>query len=243
MTGRVLNFSEFQDKYSTEGQQDAAAALSDFSAASDNFQTGFDDATYDSPQLGPKRPISGGSEMTPAQPGEMGSPSFNPFSSGMEAPTEDEYSDEEGDETSTNPSFGQYSTSDSGDPEAGDEDDTEEDDDTDEDDTDEDEEKKEKEDTSESRFWNRRSSSVILESFDSFSGDDYSWQPHESFGNIVDSSYPTGGEESGNWIKCKSCGDTMDIPAGHDPFAEENVDDPSHWWQGQEVGMQCGCNM
>ena len=35
----------------------------------------------------------------------------------------------------------------------------------------------------------------------------------------------------------------MDIPAGHDPFAEENIDDPDHWWQGHEFGMQCGCNM
>lgn len=242
MTGRVLNFSEFQEKYSTDAQQDSAAAYSDLSTASDNFQTAFDDTSYDSPQLGPKRPVSGMGEMTPAQPGDMGAPAFNPNASGMEAPEDVEDADAS---TETNPTFGNYDPASSGDPEEGDDDEDDDDEEEEEDDNeDEDEEEDKKENTNESRFWNKRRSSVILESFDSFTEED----PYASidvagidpYAEELEDPYA---EESGNWVKCRSCGDTKEIPAGHDPFHPSNVDDPNEWWQGAEFGMQCGCNM
>jgi hypothetical protein len=250
MTGRVLNFSEFQDKYSSETQQDSAAAYSDFSTASDNFQTAFDDASYDGPQLGPKRPVSGGSEMTPAQPGESGAPAFNATSSGMEAPEYTE-GDDEGDldpESAgdvTNPTFGNYSPGSSGNPEE-DDDDEEGDDEGEEDDdeTDDDDEEDTKE-KNESRFWNRRRSSMVLESFDSFtmSEDPLSFLEEDPMSAGSYSSQESSYSDPENWVKCQSCGATKEIEAGHDPFAEENIDDPSEWWQGEEFGMQCGCNM
>ena len=263
MAGRVLNFNEFQEKYSAEAQQDSAAAYSDLSTASDNFQTAFDDTSYDSPQLGPKRPISGEGGMTPPQPGDMGAPSFNPTASGMEAPEAPE--DAEDEDTAINPTFGNYDPASSGNPEDEDEDDTDEDDDdTDEDDDDTDEDDKDDEDenkekANESRFWNKKRSSVILESFDSFTEEDpfaslasaadtYSQMSEDPYSQMSEDPYSQMSEdpyseESGNWVKCQSCGDTKEVPAGHDPFHSSNVDDPNEWWQGAQFGMQCGCNM
>ena len=249
MAVRVLNFNEFQEKYSAEAQQDSAAAYSDLSTASDNFQTAFDDTSYDSPQLGPKRPISGEGGMTPPQPGDMGAPSFNPTASGMEAPEDAEGAeapeDAEGEDTAINPTFGNYDPASSGNPE----DDDEDEDDTDEDDDDDEDKNKEK--ANESRFWNKKRSSVILESFDSFTEEDpfaslasaadtYSQMSEDPYSQMSEDPYS---EESGNWVKCQSCGDTKEVHAGHDPFHSSNVDDPNEWWQGAEFGMQCGCNM
>jgi hypothetical protein len=258
MTGRVLNFFEFQEKYSTDAQQDSAASYSEFSTASDNFQTAFDDASYEGPQLGPKRPVSGGSEMTPAQPGESGAPAFNSTSSGIEAPeytegSEDGGLDPEANGDVSNPTFGNYSPDSSGNPEEDDEaeDDSEDDEDDSEDDEDDSEDDKDTKEKNESRFWNRRRSSMILESFDSFTMSEdplsfleedpmsaSSYSPEEQYSS-EESSY----SEPENWVKCKSCGSTKSIEAGHDPFAEENIENPSEWWQGQQFGMQCGCNM
>ena len=78
MPGRVLNFSEFSSKYSTDQKQDAAASFDTFSNSADNFKEGFDKETYGKPEAGPNRPIATGSEQTPAQPGEEGAPKFNP---------------------------------------------------------------------------------------------------------------------------------------------------------------------
>jgi hypothetical protein len=78
MPGRVLNFSEFSSKYSKDQQQDAAASFDTFSTSADNFKEGFDKETYGKPEAGPNRPLSTGSENTPAQPGEKGAPKFNP---------------------------------------------------------------------------------------------------------------------------------------------------------------------
>jgi hypothetical protein len=60
---RVLNFSEFYDKYSN----DSEPTINDFQTASDNFSDAFDKESYDTNQLGPNRPVSGGDESTPAE--------------------------------------------------------------------------------------------------------------------------------------------------------------------------------
>lgn len=248
MTGRVLNFSEFQDKYSTDAQQDSAASYSEFSTASDNFQTAFDDASYEGPQLGPKRPVSGGSEMTPAQPGETGAPAFSSDSSGMEAPDYTGEEDTESENEITNPTFGNYSPDSSGNPEDDEDDDDEADDDDESDEDDNDESDEDAKEKNESRFWNKSRSSMILESFESFT---MSEDPLNLMANTaeLDSYSPEGyGDQSStdepeNWVRCQSCGATQGIEAGHDPFAEENIDNPNEWWQGYEAGMQCGCNM
>lgn len=84
MSGRVLNFSEFSDKYN-----DAASELGvdDMSAAASNFEDGFDETTYDQPEIKPNRPVAGNYEMTPDTPG---ADSFSSFTANdMDAP-EDE---------------------------------------------------------------------------------------------------------------------------------------------------------
>lgn len=86
MPGRVLNFSEFFGKYSSEGG-DSNQNLDTFTQSSSNFEEGFDDSTYNQNQLGPNRPVSRGDEMTPAQPGEKGIAAFNAaIDSSMDAP-------------------------------------------------------------------------------------------------------------------------------------------------------------
>jgi hypothetical protein len=93
MSGRVLNFFEFSDKYST-GNSDPLG-VDNISNAAANFEEGFDDSTYEQPDLGPKRPVSGGYEATPAVPGEVGAPAFSPGAKpGMEAPEEEEQDEE-----------------------------------------------------------------------------------------------------------------------------------------------------
>jgi hypothetical protein len=67
MSNRVLNFSEFNTKYSSETSTPANA--SDMANAAANFEEGFDDSTYDQPQIGPNRPVSGNYDITPASSG------------------------------------------------------------------------------------------------------------------------------------------------------------------------------
>lgn len=93
MPGRVLNFSEFFGKYSSETADEKN--LDSFTQSSANFEEGFDDATYDQNQLGPNRPVSSGMESTPAQPGETGAPAFNSqMDASMNAPEEQEIPEE-----------------------------------------------------------------------------------------------------------------------------------------------------
>jgi hypothetical protein len=75
MPGRVLNFSEFFGKYSSEPSGEKN--LDNFTQSSSNFEEGFDDSTYDQNQLGPNRPVSSEIEVTPVKPGETGSPKFS----------------------------------------------------------------------------------------------------------------------------------------------------------------------
>lgn len=87
MSGRVLNFSEFFDKYSKDGGQ--AKTLDDFTTSASNFEEGFDKDTYDQNPIGPNRPVSGELGATPPQPDEMGAPDFsNEPGDEMNAPKE-----------------------------------------------------------------------------------------------------------------------------------------------------------
>jgi hypothetical protein len=94
MPGRVLNFLEFSDKYSNGSTE--PASVDDIKNASANFEEGFDQETYDQPQIGPNRPVAGNYEATPATPGEEGSPAFSANNTkDMNAPQEAEESPEE----------------------------------------------------------------------------------------------------------------------------------------------------
>ena len=75
MQGRVLNFLEFSDKYSSGSNE--PATVDDIANASSNFEEGFDETTYNQPEIKANRPISGEYEMTPAMPGSEGAPSFS----------------------------------------------------------------------------------------------------------------------------------------------------------------------
>jgi hypothetical protein len=269
MADRVLNFSEFQNKYSEESEQDSAVALSNFSTAADSFSAGFDDSTYDEAQLGPKRPISS-AEKTPVQPGEAGAPKFNSSAtSGTEFP--DEAEDEEGEEeTDVNPTYGAYDYEDGGNPEDDEEEDEdkendeeEEDEDKENDEEEDDEEEEDEEDdeeTNESRLWNR--SKGLVESFDTFSN--RGGQPREyddiskefeliDFSDSDDEDYDADywqddedvviPHDDDCYVYCKSCGSKKMLEPGDKPYGTMNQMDPDSWWQGTELGMQCGCNM
>ena len=268
MADRVLNFSEFQNKYSEESEQDSAVALSNFSTAADSFSAGFDDSTYDEAQLGPKRPINP-AEKTPAQPGEEGAPKFNSnATSGTEFPDEAE----EDDEADVNPTYGAYDYEDGGNPE---EEEDEEEESEDEDDEEDDEDNEEEDDeTNESKLWSR--SNGLVESFDTFSNrggqpreyDDISREielidfsdPDDEEGDYDadywqdDEDVPMPHDDEGIplsmrshdddcYAYCKSCGSKKMLEPGDKPYGTMNQMDPDSWWQGTELGMQCGCNM
>ena len=94
MPGRVLNFLEFSDKYSNTSNE--PTNIDDLTNAAANFEEGFDDETYDQPQIGPNRPVAGNYEATPAKPGEEGSPAFSADNTtDMNAPEEEEHEAEE----------------------------------------------------------------------------------------------------------------------------------------------------
>jgi type IV secretory pathway VirB10-like protein len=94
MPGRVLNFLEFSDKYSNGSTE--PASVDDIKSAAANFEEGFDQETYDQPQIGPNRPVAGNYEATPATPGEEGAPAFSADNTAdMNAPQENEESPEE----------------------------------------------------------------------------------------------------------------------------------------------------
>ena len=94
MPGRVLNFLEFSDKYSNASSE--PTSIDDLTNAAANFEEGFDDTTYDQPQIGPNRPVAGNYEATPAKPGEEGSPAFSANNTDtMNAPQENEEPEEE----------------------------------------------------------------------------------------------------------------------------------------------------
>lgn len=252
MADRVLNFSEFQTKYSQESEQDSAAALDNFSAAADNFSTGFDDSTYDEAPLGPKRPIASG-EMTPVQPGDDGAPKFDSnATSGMEFP-DDEESDEniEGEEGEVNPTYGAYDYEDGGNPEDEEGSENEEEEDENEEEEDEDE----NEEANESKSWYRNRG--LVESFDTFSTRGGQPKEYDRISDEIelidfsDSNDERGDYDSDHWqdddddcyTYCKSCGSKKMLEPGDKPYGTMNQMDPDSWWQGTELGMQCGCNM
>ena len=90
MPGRVLTFFEFSDKYSNG--EATEKDLQDVTSAASNFSDGFDDSTYDQPELKPNRPVNGGYETTPTSP-----TGFNPEQSDQMDIPEGEETDEDDD--------------------------------------------------------------------------------------------------------------------------------------------------
>jgi hypothetical protein len=89
MPGRVLNFFEFSDKYSSS--EATEKDLQDVTSAASNFSDGFDDSTYDQPEIKPNRPVNGSYETTPNSPA-----GFNPeHSEEMNAPEGEDEKEEE----------------------------------------------------------------------------------------------------------------------------------------------------
>jgi hypothetical protein len=227
---RVLNFTEFAGKYNQQSEQDAAASYSEFSKASDNFQDGFDEDTYEEGQAGPNRPIASGEETTPLSPDSMPTPT-----QGMEAPHDESEEEEEADD-----SVGIDDLDDDeyegGNPE---EDEDEE----------EDEEDDEEDDANESvKFKKNR---VILESFDEFEARgpiDFQSRGYDDVLDTIELEFDDNGQEhedSDNeecFVTCKSCGSKKGVNAGEYPMGAENEANPDSWWQGVKMGMMCeGC--
>jgi len=244
MADRVLNFSEFQSKYSEETEQDAAAAYSDMSTAADNFSDGFDEDTYEENPIGPKRPVASG-EDTPVQPGEAGAPAFDPnATSGTEFPDEEEVVDDS-EETEVNPVYGEYDEDGGGNPEEEEDEDIDEDEE-DEEDEDEEDEEDEDEESNESFSWGKR----VVESFHEFSTSNRHGGEYDTISDEIelidfdDSDYEDDHQHDDEcFVKCKACGQTKVIEPGDKPYGVMNQMDPDSWWQGMELGMQCGCNM
>ena len=88
MSGRVLNFTEFSDKYSNSSNE--PISIDDLTNASSNFEEGFDDETYDQPEIKPNRPVAGNYEITPSAPGDADAPAFSAENTeDMNAPQEE----------------------------------------------------------------------------------------------------------------------------------------------------------
>ena len=66
--------------------------MQDVTSAASNFSDGFDDSTYDQPELKPNRPVNGGYETTPNSP-----TGFNPEQSDQMDIPEGEETDEDDD--------------------------------------------------------------------------------------------------------------------------------------------------
>lgn len=241
---RVLNFGEFAGKYSSDSEQDNASSLSDFEGASDNFQDGFDETSYeDGKEIKPNRPLSQGSELTPDGP-DNGIPTDV---EGMESPAEEEETGEEFEEET-----GEEFEEEEGDEDEDEdfEDEEEEDDDfydddggnPEEEEEDEEDEDEEDDDANESLIVSRHfiQSESILESFESFT--QKKSNPYSDVLNKIELDIDDEDDTPGGFVICKSCGNQQEIPRGHNPMDDANIEDPNHWWQGRGEGMQCGCN-
>jgi len=273
---RVLNHSEFAAKYNQQSEQDIAASYSEFAKASDNFQEGFDDSTYEEGQAGPKRPLTLGAEETPAAPDSMPTEPTE----GMAAPNdvereemedhitpeemegegeeEEEMEDDFDEDGSGDPEAGEsddeegegeeeeemeddFDEDGSGDPEAGESDDEEGEEDEDED--------EEEEEANESVRVVRNS--LILESFDDFEARGPIHMPRGASGSDMyaddvdtielDFEGEDEDEDGDCFVTCSSCGSKKGIEKGSYPMGIANQEDPDSWWQGAEMGMQCGC--
>jgi len=133
----------------------------------------------------------------------------------------------------------------SGDPEAGNPEEGSEED--------EDEEEDEEEETNESVKVIRNR--IILESFDDFEARGPIPIPPNARGDMyqdeletIELDFEGNGEEEEEeeneecFVTCKSCGSKKEIERGSYPMGVANQEDPSSWWQGAEMGMQCGCS-
>lgn len=223
---RVLTHSEFAAKYNHQSEQDIASSYSEISNASDNFQEGFDDSTYEEGQTGPKRPLSQGAEETPDAPNRMPTEPTK----GMAAPTDTEEEDhitpeemENEDDDTEESEAEDFEGEEYGDPE-------------------EDEEEDEDEETNESMQIAKKSS--LLESFDDFEARGQIpmlGQPYADRLDTIELDFgeEEEGEENDCFVTCKSCGAKKEIEKGSYPMGAANQADPGSWWQGANIGMKC----
>lgn len=268
---RVLNFSEFADKYSVDG--DNELGIDDMSTASDAFVDGFDQDSYEGPEIKPNRPVGGEDSITPPGPGEEGSANFSSFTdSGMEAPGEEEElidpmepqdldlmgepSDEEfapveGEEKEVTPQAAPpiEADEDGGDPEKDDESDDESEDEKEDESEDEKDDESEDDDESDDDKKEDTNESVkgLLESFDYFTnGEENSMKIRSRIErnrpmNIENIKMHDHGDNE-FFVVCAKCKDKKTIERGEYPFGTENEMNKNSWWQGSNNGgMQCGC--
>ena len=196
MSGRVLNFGEFFDKYSKGNAPELG--LDAIIQSQSNFEEGFDDETYDQKPIGPRRPVSGSYEEAPSQPDAN---AFAPdlTDDSMEAPEEEEIEtvdmeSEEGEEESEES-------------EEGEEEESEESEEGEEEESDDETEDEEESDVPEPEAGAnpKLDESLELRSFDSFIGEayyqDYSEMDLEDF------------DDSGDYYDekvCPGCGEDIE---------------------------------
>lgn len=217
MSGRILNFSEFFDKYSKDAGSNEKN-LDNFTQSSANFEEGFDKETYDQTQLGPNKPVTGGSDMTPAMPGEAGAPAFSSTpDEEMAAPAEEEVETEEQEENET--------------PEEQESEESEEPEETEEDETPEPEaganpEKEEDTKVEESHKFNK------VKGFAQFIAES-DWGPDY----LQDDDYWSGDDNRESGEECATCGES------HYDREEQEESCPECSAPYDEYGATCGCNM
>ncbi len=236
---RVLNHSEFAAKYNQQSEQDIAASYSEMESASDNFQEGFDETSYEDGQTGPKRPIAQGNQETPDSPDSMPTQPTE----GMAAPTEEEDhitpEEIENDFESEEDEEDDFEDDGSGDPESGNPEEGSEDEEDDEEDEEDDEEE-----TNESvKVIKNR---IILESFDDFEARGPISIPSNAREDIyqdeleaIELDFEGDEEDEECFVTCKSCGSKKEIERGSYPMGVANQEDPNSWWQGAKMGMMC----
>jgi len=251
MPGRVLNFSEFFGKYSSDNGEKDAASFDDFAKAASNFEAGFDENSYDKTQLGPNRPVSGGEGAVPV-PGDAGAPKFRSAKpEGMEAPEETEEEEIETPETEEEEAESPEAEEAEEESEESEENDEEEEEESEEDE----EETPEPEKGANPRIKKTNESDEYPEFNDSYDEEseeklELGQNPRfasafDEFSNTLNiETAPTepawdensweeeSDEEGSDFVICQSCGNTSPI---------QDISPEEHEWYKGDSGMQCGC--
>jgi hypothetical protein len=212
MSGRVLNFGEFFDKYSKGNSQELG--LDAIIQSQSNFEEGFDDETYDQKPIGPRRPVTGDYEETPAGPDTS---TFAPDATddSMEAPEEIE-AVEADDETEEIETAGEEESEEAEEEESEEEESEEDDDESEE--AEEDDDESDDVPEPEAGANPKLDESLELRSFSSFIGEAY----HNRYSEM-DQEYGDNYEEGDYYDEqvCPGCGKDIEY---------------------SEMGANCGCN-
>lgn len=227
MSERILNFSEFFDKYSKDETGDDQE-VGHLTQSSDNFEQGFDDTTYGEDQLGPNRQVTGGDAAAPLEPTDDAGTVETEFDPESAPPDDEDFEDPAADAAEEVPEEEDEEI-----PEVEEEEEPEQDDDAEDEEGDDNPEKEDdeesEEDEEEVEEGNPEGASAnearlpkLVLGFQDFVNEEY-----KSFGNNGETSdfdlfeESQEGEESGEAI-CADC---------NEPLVED----------GDE--MTCGCNM